>query len=147
MGIGPSADLGPSAIHTTSPGTPLSAAAGTVGERHPVAVLAASGHGSRWVVLDEMVAPEAGQAGVLPTAGSAPNVKHAGRHGVTSGSSGDLAVLHPGLEDQGGKRHHGSLVIPISTAGHYIPRADADEHLHDIKNAKINGGLVGSGAA
>ena len=41
------------------------------------------------------------------------------------------------------------MILPLyNTEIHYIVRADSElNYLHDIKNAKINGGLVGSGAA
>jgi uncharacterized protein len=41
------------------------------------------------------------------------------------------------------------VILPLyNTEIHYIVRADSEmNYLHDIKNAKINGGLVGSGAA
>lgn len=41
------------------------------------------------------------------------------------------------------------VILPLyNTEIHYIVRADSEmNYLHDIKNAKINGGLLGSGAA
>ena len=41
------------------------------------------------------------------------------------------------------------VILPLyNTEIHYVARADSSlNYLHDIKNAKINGGLVGSGAA
>ena len=41
------------------------------------------------------------------------------------------------------------VILPLyNTEIHYIVRADSPlNYLHDIRNAKINGGLVGSGAA
>src|SRR5207247_6805145 len=41
------------------------------------------------------------------------------------------------------------LILPLyNTEIHYIVRADSPlNYLHDIKNAKINGGVLGSGAA
>jgi TRAP-type uncharacterized transport system substrate-binding protein len=41
------------------------------------------------------------------------------------------------------------VILPLyNTEIHYIARADSElSYLHDLKNAKINGGLVGSGAA
>jgi len=41
------------------------------------------------------------------------------------------------------------VILPLyNTEIHYIARADSElNYLHDLKNAKINGGLVGSGAA
>ena len=41
------------------------------------------------------------------------------------------------------------VILPLyNTEIHYIVRADSElNYLHDLKNAKINGGLVGSGAA
>ena len=41
------------------------------------------------------------------------------------------------------------VILPLyNTEIHYIARADSDlTYLHDLKDAKINGGLVGSGAA
>ena len=41
------------------------------------------------------------------------------------------------------------VILPLyNTEIHYIVRADSElNYLHDIRNAKINGGLLGSGAA
>jgi len=41
------------------------------------------------------------------------------------------------------------VILPLyNTEIHYVARADSElNYLHDLKNAKINGGLVGSGAA
>lgn len=41
------------------------------------------------------------------------------------------------------------VILPLyNTEIHYIARADSElNYLHDLKNARINGGLVGSGAA
>src|SRR6185436_3116969 len=41
------------------------------------------------------------------------------------------------------------VILPLyNTEIHYIARADSElNYLHDLKSARINGGLVGSGAA
>jgi uncharacterized protein len=111
------------------------------------------------VDLAKFVAPASGiELQVLPTAGSAANVKmlryepgvkfavvqadvfqafvDRGREGGAGADAGD--IIRP-LR----------VILPLyNTEIHYIVRADSPlEYLHEIKDAKINGGLVGSGAA
>ena len=107
--------------------------------------------------LAKFVAPGAAiKLEVLPTAGSAANIKHL-RHdpGVkfaivqadvfqafvdqaTAGSAEARAMIRP-LR----------VILPLyNTEIHYIVRADSPlNYIHEIRDAKINGGVVGSGAA
>lgn len=107
--------------------------------------------------LAKYVAPDAGIAlEVLPTAGSAANIKHlrydagvklavvqadvyqAFLDRATAGNADASAIIKP-LR----------VILPLyNTEIHYIVRADAPyNYLHEIKDARINGGVVGSGAA
>lgn len=107
--------------------------------------------------LAKLVAPDADiRLEVLPTSGSAENVK--------------LLRFEPGVKfaivqadvfqafvdrAAAGNAEAGAMVRPLrvilplyDTEIHYIVRADSPlNHLHDIKDARINGGLLGSGAA
>ena len=107
--------------------------------------------------LARFVAPGAAiKLEVLPTAGSAANIKHlrydpgvklaivqadvfqAFVDRATEGSTEARAMIRP-LR----------VILPLyNTEIHYIVRADSPmNYIHDIRDAKINGGVVGSGAA
>lgn len=123
-------------------------------------IVTASERGTYFAIgkdLAKFVAPEAGiDLEVLPTAGSAENIK--------------LLRFEPGVKfaivqadvyqafvDRAadGNREAERIIRPLrvilqlyNTEIHYIVRADSEmNYLHDIKNARINGGLLGSGAA
>jgi TRAP transporter TAXI family solute receptor len=107
--------------------------------------------------LAKFVAPAADiQLEVMPTDGSAHNIRLL-RHepGVK------LAIVQADVYQafveraQANNREAARIIRPLrvilplyNTEIHYIVRADSDlNYLHDIRNARINGGLVGSGAA
>jgi hypothetical protein len=107
--------------------------------------------------LAKYVAPAADiNLEVVATSGSAANIR-----ALRSEPGVKLAVMqadvYKAFADRAaaGNAEAGSLIKPLkvilplyATEAHYIVRADSElNYLHDIKNAKINGGLVGSGAA
>lgn len=107
--------------------------------------------------LARLVAPDAGIAlEVLPTSGSAANVKL-----LREAPGVKLAVVQADVFqafiDRAGSGNAEAermirplrVILPLyNTEIHYIVRADSPlEYLHDIRAARINGGLVGSGAA
>jgi TRAP transporter TAXI family solute receptor len=107
--------------------------------------------------LAKLVAPDADiQLEVLPTAGSAANIKH-----LRYDPGVKLAIVQADVfqafldKAAAGDAEAGKIIRPLrvilplyNTEIHYIVRADSPlNYLHDIKNAKINGGVVGSGAA
>lgn len=109
------------------------------------------------VDLAKFVAPDADiQLEVLPTAGSAANIKHL-RHDPGVKLAVVQADVYQAFLDRAaaGSSEAGTIIRPLrvilplyNTEIHYIVRADSPlNYLHDIRNAKINGGLVGSGAA
>ena len=109
------------------------------------------------VDLAKFVAPDADiQLEVLPTAGSAANIKHL-RYDPGVKLAVVQADVYQAFLDRAaaGNSEAGTIIRPLrvilplyNTEIHYIVRADSElNYLHDIKNAKINGGLVGSGAA
>ena len=109
------------------------------------------------VDLAKFVAPDADiQLEVLPTAGSAANIKHL-RHDRGVKFAIVQADVYQAFLDKAaeGNAEAGTIIRPLrvilplyNTEIHYIVRADSKlNYLHDIKNAKINGGLIGSGAA
>lgn len=123
-------------------------------------IVTASERGTYFAIgkdLSRFVAPAAKiELEVLPTDGSAANIKHlryepgvklaivqadvyqAFLDRATGGSPEAAAIIRP-LR----------VVLPLyNTEIHYVVRADSPlNYLHDIKDAKINGGLLGSGAA
>src|SRR5436190_23132176 len=107
--------------------------------------------------LAKYVAPEATiTLEVLPTLGSAANIKHL-RYDLGVKFAIVQADVYQAFIDRaaGGSKEASVIIRPLrvilplyNTEIHYIVRADSEmNYLHDIKNAKINGGLVGSGAA
>ena len=109
------------------------------------------------VDLAKLVAPEADiQLEVLPTSGSAANIKLLRYEPGVKFAVVQADVYQAFLDRAGtGNTEAASIIRPLrvilplyNTEIHYIVRADSEmNYLHDIKNAKINGGLVGSGAA
>jgi len=94
---------------------------------------------------------------LMPTDGSAANIRH-----LRFDPAVQLAIVqadvYQAFVDRGneGKETEAAriisplrVILPLyNTEIHYIARADAPyNYLHDLKDAKINGGLVGSGAA
>lgn len=107
--------------------------------------------------LAKFVAPDADiQLEVLPTAGSAANIKHL-RYDPGVKLAVVQADVYQAFVDRAaaGDAEAGTIIRPLrvilplyNTEIHYIVRADSPlNYLHDIKSAKINGGIVGSGAA
>ncbi len=109
------------------------------------------------VDLAKYVAPDADiELEVLPTAGSAANIKHL-RYDLGVKLAIVQADVYQAFVDRAaaGNAEAGTIIRPLrvilplyNTEIHYIVRADSPlNYLHDIKSAKINGGVVGSGAA
>jgi uncharacterized protein len=106
--------------------------------------------------LAKIVAPQADiDLEVLATSGSAENIKLL-RHEPGIKLAIVQADVYQAFVDRAGSSRDAARVIrplrvilPLyNTEIHYIVRADSDlNYLHDLKNARINGGLVGSGAA
>ena len=107
--------------------------------------------------LAKLVAPDADIAlEVLATAGSAANIKHL-RYDQGVKLAIVQADVYQAFLDRAatGNAEAGTIIRPLrvilplyNTEIHYIVRADSPfNYLHDIRNAKINGGVVGSGAA
>ncbi|HYQ93576.1 MAG TPA: TAXI family TRAP transporter solute-binding subunit, partial [Burkholderiales bacterium] len=109
------------------------------------------------VDLAKFVAPDAAIAlDVLPTAGSAANIKHL-RYDPGVKFAIVQADVYQAFVDRaaGGSKEASTIIRPLrvilplyNTEIHYIVRADSPlNYIHDIRTAKINGGLLGSGAA
>ena len=123
-------------------------------------IVTASDKGTYFAIgkdLAKFVAPDADiQLEVLPTSGSAANVKLL-RYEPGVKFAVVQADVYQAFIDRGagGNTEAASIIRPLrvilplyNTEIHYIVRADSElNFLHDIKEAKINGGLVGSGAA
>ena len=107
--------------------------------------------------LAKYVAPDAGiELEVLPTAGSAANLKH-----VRYDAGVKLGIIQADVyqafvdRSAAGNMAARAIIAPLrvilplyNTEIHYIVRADSPmNYLHDIEKARINGGVVGSGAA
>jgi TRAP transporter TAXI family solute receptor len=107
--------------------------------------------------LAKFVAPDANiSLEVLPTAGSAANVKH-----LRYDPGVKLAIVQADVYQafidraNAGDKEAGAIIRPLrvilplyNTEIHYIVRADsAFNYIHEIRDAKINGGVLGSGAA
>ena len=107
--------------------------------------------------LAKYVAPDADiELEVLPTDGSAANIKH-----LRYDPGVKLAIVQADVYQafidraKAGNRDAAAMIgalrviLPLyNTEIHFIARADSPmNYLHDIRDAKINGGLVGSGAA
>lgn len=106
--------------------------------------------------LAKMVAPQADiDLEVVPTSGSAENIKL-----LRSEPGVKLAIVqadvYQAFVDRAGANKEASriirplrVILPLyNTEIHYVVRSDSPlNYLHDLKDARINGGLVGSGAA
>ena len=107
--------------------------------------------------LAKYVAPDADiDLEVVPTAGSAANIRH-----LRSDRGVKFAIVQADVYQAfvdraaSGNKDVMELMRPLrvilplyNTEIHYIVRADSSlNYLHDIRNARINGGLLGSGAA
>ena len=123
-------------------------------------IVTASDKGTYYAIgkdIAKFVAPDADiQLEVLATSGSAANVKLL-RYEPGVKFAVVQADVYQAFIDRGtgGNTEAASIIRPLrvimplyNTEIHYIVRADSPlNYLHDIKDAKINGGLVGSGAA
>jgi hypothetical protein len=126
----------------------------------PYKVVTADSRGTYFAIgndLAKMVAPRADiELEVVPTSGSAENVKLL-RHEPGVKLAIVQADVYQAFVERGASRNPEAariirplrVILPLyNTEIHYIVRADSElNYLHDIKDAKINGGLVGSGAA
>ena len=107
--------------------------------------------------LSRFVAPDATiNLEVLPTAGSAANIKHLRYDPGVKFAIVQADVYQAFLDraSAGNAQAHAIIrplrvILPLyNTEIHYIVRADSPlNYLHDIRDARINGGIVGSGAA
>jgi TRAP transporter TAXI family solute receptor len=134
--------------------------AGAAAAGIPYKIATASDRGTYYAIgkdLARFVAPDADiDLEVLATAGSAANVRML-RYEPGVKFAIVQADVYQAFIDRGtgGNADAASLIRPLrvvlplyNTEIHYIVRADSPlEYLHDIRDAKINGGLVGSGAA
>ena len=107
--------------------------------------------------LAKFVAPGADiKLEVMPTSGSAANIKLLRFEPGVKFAVVQADVYQAFLDRAGGGNTEAAsiirplrVILPLyNTEIHYIVRADSEmNYLHDIRNAKINGGVVGSGAA
>ena len=123
-------------------------------------IVTASERGTYYAIgndLAKFVAPEADiELEVLPTTGSAANIRLLRYEPGVKFAIVQADVFQAFVDRAAGGNPEASAIIrplrvilPLyNTEIHYIARADSElNYLHDIKDAKINGGLVGSGAA
>ncbi len=107
--------------------------------------------------LAKYVAPDADIAlEVLPSAGSAANIKHLRYDPGVKFAVVQADVFQAFVDRaQANNPEAAAIIRPLrvilplyNTEIHFIVRADSPiNYLHEIKDAKINGGIVGSGAA
>src|SRR4051812_49140235 len=123
-------------------------------------IVTADQRGTYYAVGADLAKHVAGPAGidleVVATSGSAENIKLL-RHEPGVKFAIVQADVYQAFVDRaaGSQREAVRIIRPLrvilplyNTEIHYIARADSElNFLHDLKNAKINGGLVGSGAA
>jgi len=123
-------------------------------------IVTASERGTYFAIggnLAKIVAPDADiELEVLPSSGSAENIRLL-RYEPGVKFAIVQADVYQAFIDRaaGGNPEAARIIRPLrvilplyNTEIHYIVRADSElNYLHDIKNAKINGGLIGSGAA
>ena len=126
----------------------------------PYKIVTANTTGTYYAIgedLAKMVAPQAGiDLEPVPTSGSAENMKL-----LRFEPGVKLAIVqadvYQAFVDRGAAKnseaariiHPLRVILPLyNTEIHYIARADSQlNYLHDLKDARINGGVVGSGAA
>jgi len=106
--------------------------------------------------LAKMVAPAADiELEVKPTSGSAENIKLLRFEPGVKFAIVQADVYQAFVDRAGSNREAARIIRPLrvilplyNTEIHYVVRADSElNYLHELKNAKINGGLLGSGAA
>ena len=123
-------------------------------------IVTASERGTYYAIgndLAKFVAPEADiELEVLPSAGSAANIKHLRYDPGVKFAIVQADVFQAFVDRAADKNVDAAnmirplrVILPLyNTEIHYIVRADSElNYLHDIKDARINGGLLGSGAA
>jgi TRAP transporter TAXI family solute receptor len=123
-------------------------------------IVTASERGTYYAIgndLAKFVAPAADiDLEVLPTAGSAENVKLLRYEPGVKFAIVQADVYQAYIDRAGtGNAEAAAMIRPLrvilplyNTEIHYVVRADSElNYLHDIKSAKINGGVLGSGAA
>jgi len=123
-------------------------------------IATASERGTYFVIgkdLAKFVAPGADiELEVMPTSGSATNIKLLRFEPGVKFAIVQADVYQAFVErGQGANPEARRMIQPLrvilplyNTEIHYIVRADSKlNYLHDLKDAKINGGLIGSGAA
>jgi TRAP transporter TAXI family solute receptor len=123
-------------------------------------IVTASERGTYFAIgtdLAKFVAPAADiDLEVLPTAGSAANIRLLRYEPGVKFAIVQADVYQAFIDRASAGNPEASAIIrplrvilPLyNTEIHYIVRADSElTYLHDIRNAKINGGLLGSGAA
>ena len=106
--------------------------------------------------LAKFVAPKADiELEARPTSGSAENIKLLRFEPGVKFAIVQADVYQAFVDRAGDNREASRIIRPLrvilplyNTEIHYVARADSPlNYLHDLKDAKINGGLVGSGAA
>ncbi len=106
--------------------------------------------------LAKLVAPGADiSLEVMPTDGSAANIRHLRFDPGVKLAIVQADVFQAFVDRSADNREAARIIGPLrvilplyNTEIHYIARADSPlNYLHDLKEARINGGLVGSGAA
>ena len=134
-------------------------AAAAHGQPAKYKIVTASERGTYFAIgqdLARMVAPPAGiELEVLPTAGSAANVRLLRYEPGVKFAIVQADVFQAFIDRAPGQPSASELISPLrvilplyDTEIHFIVRADSPlNYLHEIKNARINGGLIGSGAA
>ena len=126
----------------------------------PYKIVTANTTGTYYAIGNDLAKMVASRAGidleVVPTSGSAENVKLL-RHEPGVKLAIVQADVYQAFLDRaaGGSAEAATIIRPLrvilplyNTEIHYVVRSDSPmNYLHDIKDAKINGGLLGSGAA
>jgi uncharacterized protein len=126
----------------------------------PYKIVTADPRGTYFAIgndLAKLVAPRADiDLEVVPTDGSAANIRLL-RHEPGVKLAIVQADVYQAFVERGASNNKEAariirplrVILPLyNTEIHYIARADSElNYLHDLKAAKINGGLVGSGAA
>src|SRR5688500_6227009 len=107
--------------------------------------------------LAKMVAPAADiSLEVVPTDGSAHNIRLLREAPGVKFAIVQADVFQTFVDRAAGANREAARIIgplrvilpPYNTEIHYIARADSPlNYIHDLKDARVNGGLVGSGAA
>jgi TRAP transporter TAXI family solute receptor len=135
-------------------------ASGAAGATPQYKIVTASERGTYFAIGQDrakFVAPPADiELEVLPSAGSAANIRHLRYDQGVKFAVVQADVFQAFVDRAGAQNAEAAtlirplrVILPLyNTEIHYIVRADSPlNYLHDIKDARINGGLIGSGAA